>query len=179
MKKLFYFIALILSIETYSQSSQCFFKQTNAPINIYESKSSMTPFAMIEQDSILENYYSVEILDISLKRYKVKVLSATASPSSDAFIEGWVDKNMCYVWLWEMFPDNNIFIFEKPLRNSDYVDVILDNSQNVTLPILDVKNGWYYITVINGEKSISGWTKNVCTNIWGSCEHGNPYPNTP
>ena len=62
MKELFCIIGLILSIEAYGQHSPCFFKQTNSPINIYESESGEIPFAVINQDSILENYYSVEIL---------------------------------------------------------------------------------------------------------------------
>jgi hypothetical protein len=177
--KFIFLIVVTCCFNVYAQHGSCFFLSTNSHINIFDSEDSKNVFAMVKQDSLKENYYSAEILDLSLKRYKVRIMSATSSTNSNAFIEGWVDKSICHIWLWEMLPTDNIYIFETPSLDSDYQDVSLDNYHNIALPILDIKNGWYYITLINGEKSISGWTKNVCTNVWGSCEHGNPYSNTP
>ena len=174
MKRLFYFIWLILSIETYSQSSQCFFKQTNTPINIYESETSTILFAVINQDSILENYYSVEILNSMSDRHLVRITCAASS--SKALIEGWVEKRICNVWLWTMEQGDSINIYERPTESCHYIKVDLTGCSNVAVPVLSIsKDGWYYISIMNGDISLSGWTKNVCSNIYGSCEHGNPY----
>ena len=173
-KRLFCFIVLILSIETYGQHSPCFFKQSNSPINIYESDCSMTPFAVINQDSILENYYSVEIMNSTMQSHLVRIMCAASS--SKALIEGWVEKRICNVWLWTMEQGNYIFIYEEPIQSSHYVKVDLTEYSSIAVPVLNIsKDGWYYISIPNGEYSLFGWTKNVCTNIWGSCEHGNPY----
>lgn len=174
MKELFCIIGLILSIEAYGQHSPCFFKQTNSPINIYESASGEIPFAVINQDSILENYYSVEILNSTMERHLVRIMCAASS--SKALIEGWVEKRFCNVWLWTIEQSNTINIYEEPVQSSHYVKVDLTEYSKITAPVLDVsKDGWYYVSITNGEHSLFGWTKNVCTNIYGSCEHGNPY----
>ena len=174
MKKLLYFIALILSIEAYGQHSSCFFKQTNSPINIYESESGEIPFAVINQDSILENYYSVEILNSTMERHLVRIMCAASS--SKALLEGWVEKRFCNVWLWTMEQGNTINIYEEPIQSSHYVMVDLSEYSNIAAAVLNIsKDGWYYVSTMNGEHSLSGWTKNICTNIYGSCEHGNPY----
>ncbi len=174
MKKLFYFIVLILSFESYGQQILCFFEQTNSPINIYESENSKIPFAVINQDSVLENYYSVEILDSALERFLVRITSA--SSFSKASLEGWVEKGKCNVWLWTMGQGDTINIYEEPVQSSHYVKVDLTEYSNIAAPVLNVsKDGWYYVAIMNGKHSLSGWTKNVCTNIYGSCEYGNPY----
>ncbi len=174
MKRLFYFIGLILCVESYGQNIPCFFNQVNSPINIYESDCSEIPFAVINQDSILENYYSVEIMNSTIQRHQVRVMCAASS--SKALIEGWVEKRICNVWLWTMEQGNTIFIYEEPVQSSHYVKVDLTEYSNIAVPVLDVsKDGWYYVSITNREHSLFGWTKNVCTNIYGSCEHGNPY----
>lgn len=174
MKRLLYFIVLILSIETYGQHSPCFFRQTNSPINIYESDCSKTPFAVINQDSIIENYYSVEILNSAKQRHLVRIMSAYSS--SKALIEGWVEKRICNVWLWPAGPDyTTINIYEEPDQSSHYIKVDLAEYSNLAASVLISKERWYYVSITIGELSLSGWTKNVCPNIYGSCECGNPY----
>ena len=174
MKNLFCFISLILSIEAYGQHSLCFFSQTNIPINIYESESGKMPFTVINQDSILENYYSVEILNSTMERHLVRIMCAASS--SKALIEGWIEKKFCNVWLWTIEQSNTISIYAEPVQSSQYVKVDISEYSNIAVPVLNIsKDGWYYVSITNGEHPLSGWTKNVCTNIYGSCEHGNPY----
>ena len=123
---------------------------------------------------ILENYYSVEILNSMSDRHLVRITCAASS--SKALIEGWVEKRICNVWLWTMEQGDSINIYEGPTESCHYIKVDLTGCSNVAVPVLSIsKDGWYYISIMNGDISLSGWTKNVCSNIYGSCEHGNPY----
>lgn len=174
MKKVFCIIGLILSVEAYGQYGLCFLSQTDSLITVYELEDGETAFAVISQDTITENYYSVEIQNSSKERYFVRIMSA--SSSSKASLEGWVKKDQCHVWLWPIEQENTIIIYEEPAHSSHCFKVDITEFNDIPAPVLDIsKDGWYYVSLKHGHNSFSGWTKNVCTNIYGSCEHGNPY----
>lgn len=174
MKKVFLVCAAMLAFAITTAHAQ-FIGVDNVNVLLYEDDSSTRPIATIYQDSLIENWYRVEIIGETENRFKVVIGSDWSN--SDFALKVWIDKKNVAVCNWPTMPYEGkcLYLFSKPDKNSErqviHADDILDWKSQVT----SVKDSWFRITVRTKTGHKEGWTKNYCPNIYGSCENGVVY----
>lgn len=161
-------------VGTHAQQHKCFFIERNAPIRIYSTDVGCDAFATIKQDSVKEEWFDVTILKTSNSRHRVGIKSA--SSESDSFIEGWVETRQCGVWIWPTEDSGCVYLYKEPTTDLPCAAVCRDSLLCEYASVNRIsENGWYEVLIKTRDGILVGWTKNICTNIYGSCEHGNPY----
>ena len=171
MKKIMLLCAAMLALAANAQ----FIGVDNVAVPLYEDDSSALPIATIYQDTLIENWYRVEIIGESNSRFRVVIGSSWSV--SDFELKVWIDKKNVAVCNWPTMPYDGecLYLFSKPDKNSKrqiiHADEIIDWKSQVT----GVNDDWYRIIVITKAGKKEGWTKDYCPNIYGSCEHGVVY----
>ena len=167
-------IAVLLALAATTANAQ-FIGVDNVNVPLYEDAGSTLPVATLYQDSLLENFYRVDIIGESGTRFMVVIGSDWSD--SDFELKAWIDKKNVAVCNWPTMPSdgNCLYLFSKPDKNSErqviHADEILDWKSQVT----SVKDSWFRIIVKTKTGQKEGWTKNYCPNIYGSCESGVVY----
>lgn len=147
---------------------------------IYVSETSNDVCAEIMEDSLLENWHSVEIIGYNENRYKV-ILRSEQYPQTFMVI-GWIDKGNCGVYLYGRQRLHNQYAVNlyqtpqdsKPLKTllNTYPDSF-PQGESGAVPVLDVfydgTSYWVKTLISLDGESIIGWTKDFCPNIYGVC----------
>ena len=164
------FILINFHIVLSQNNSFCFVYKMNEKIPIYNSSEDSIPSYFLYQDSLKENYYSLQILDKIDDRFLVNVFEY-----NDLKCNGWIEKKYCCVWCWLM-SSNNIYLFLEPNIYSSHIEIfeddLMQNQDGIVANIIDFdkKSKWVKILLTVKEKTYIGWTLNYCNNIYGSCE---------
>lgn len=174
MKKLFLLSAMVCALGMMTANAQ-FIGVDNVVVPLYEDDSSTLPIATIYQDSLLENWYGVEIIGESKNRFKVVIGSDWSV--SDFELKVWIDKKNVAVCNWPTMPSEgeSLYLFAKPDKNSKRQVIHADEILDWKSPVTSVKGIWYKIIVKTKTGRKEGWTKNYCPTIYGSCENGFAY----
>lgn len=154
---------------------------TTDSISVYRNDIDIECFIKIKEDSESENWHDVEILGQSNDKYKVRIIAINEDNAEP--INGWVYKVHCGVWLHGRFHTPACSVVSLYNRPEDlypfthlkgkYVDDFGKYTNDMAIPILDYRfyNGIYWIKteIVEDGKKISGWTRDYCPNIYGSC----------
>ena len=185
MKKLFVIIVLIAKCHILlSQENKLvvfFVDAVTSGVPVYPNDTDTFSIAVVKENTEKENWHDVELLGQSKNRYKVRVIAI--NENHVAPIVGWVDKEQCGVWLWGKYmkPDHWIVsLYHLPsnkypfLKISDKdIDGFGTYTDNKAVPVLNYKlyKGHYWIKteIIREQKRTIGWTRDYCSNVYGSC----------
>lgn len=149
---------------------------------VYSNNTDNDIITNIKEDSEKENWHNVEILEQSNNRYKVHITSCREYDDTTS-IKGWVDKELCGVWLRGKYIKRDLFIVSfytkpgllKPFMklSSRYFGDFERYTKGQAASVLDYKlyNGEYWIKteIIKDNKKIVGWTKDYCPSVYDAC----------
>lgn len=147
---------------------------------VYVSETSDDVCAEIMEDSLLENWHIVEILDNGENRYNV-IIRSEQYPQA-FMVKGWIKKENCGVYLYGRQRYNDQYVVNmyqsphdsKPQKTllSIYPDCF-PQGESRSSPVLDFffdgTSFWVKTSVRLDDESIVGWTKDYCPNVYGSC----------
>ena len=70
----------------------------NEYIPLYQNSDDSTASSSLYQDTLKENYYSLQIIDCKKDRFKVRIID-----ENNINTTGWIDKEYCFVWCWFIY----------------------------------------------------------------------------
>ena len=173
MKNIFVILSLFvscLSVSYAQNNNYCFVYNMNEYIPLYQNSDDSIASSSLYQDTLKENYYSLQIIDCKKDRFKVRIID-----ENDINTTGWIDKEYCFVWCWLM-SSNSIYLFPEPDMVNSYTEISEDdmscNRGGYVANIIefDNKSNWIKISLTTKTSAYTGWTLNYCNNIYGSCE---------
>lgn len=164
---------------SYAQNSNCcFLYNMNEHIPLYQTSEDSTTFLFLYQDTLRENYYTLQIIDYKNNRFQVRIID-----ENNINTTGWINKEHCYVWCWLM-SSNSIYLFSEPNKVDSRIEIFEDdmlyNHGGYIANIIDFdnKSNWIKISLTTKNSEYTGWTLNYCNNIYGSCEGWKSTPPT-
>ena len=173
MKNIFVILSLFvscLSVSYAQNNNYCFVYNMNEYIPLYQNSDDSIASSSLYQDTLKENYYSLQIIDNENNRFQVNVIG-----ENNANTIGWIDKEYCYVWCWFM-SSNSIYLFPEPNMVNSYTEISEDDMSSnrggyvANIIEFDNKSNWIKISLTTKTSVYTGWTLNYCNNIYGSCE---------
>lgn len=170
-KSLLIIILALCFTRVYAQNNNwCFVYDMNQPIPLYKSLEDTTILSYLYQDTIKENYYSLQILDEKNDRFLVSIFDQNILKGTN-----WIEKKYCNVWCW-MMSSSSIYLFSAPDASSQCIEIfeydMIRNQEGFVANIIGLDKGtdWIKILIITKTSEYAGWTLNYCNNIYGSCE---------
>lgn len=145
---------------------ESFILKNNKPILVYKDSIGKRILTTIMNDSIFENYYSVQIKDSYKKRYKVNIMQCTQYNSS--IISGWVRKKECGIYVRNVLKGGKQFIKLYASPTSDSYEMI-KSVLYTPVSILDISNDRIKISFKINKKKYIGWIDDYCGNVFNSC----------
>ncbi len=150
-------------------------------VPVYSNDTCANNFTTIKEHKEKEDWHNVEILEQSNNRYKVNITSCRENDSTS--IKGWVNKELCGVWLRGKYIKRDFFTISfytkpgllKPFMklSSRYFGDFERYTNGQAASVLDYKlhNGEYWIqtVIIKDNKKIVGWTKDFCPSVYDAC----------
>jgi len=177
------FILLVLNVMCgYSQENLTVFLRgaKYEKVCVYVSEKNDKVCAEIQEDSLLENWHNVEIIGNGKNRYNV-IIRSEQHPNT-FMVKGWINKKNCGVYLYGRHRLNNQYavnVYQSPHDSKPIMTLLntcpdsFPQGEYGAVPVLDVyRDGtsyWVKISIRHDGKSIVGWTKDYCPNVYGSC----------
>ena len=97
MKNIFVILSLFvscLSVSYAQNNNYCFVYNMNEYIPLYQNSDDSIASSSLYQDTLKENYYSLQIIDCKKDRFKVRIID-----ENNINTTGWIDKEYCFVYL--------------------------------------------------------------------------------
>ncbi len=164
------FVLINFHVVLSQNNSFCFVYKMNEKIPIYNSSEDSITSYFLYQDSLKENYYSLQILDKTGDRFLVNVFEYNVLKCN-----GWIEKKYCCVWCWLM-SSQSIYLFSESNSESTCVELfdneLIKQNDGIVANILDYDNGSFWVKLLVKTRTTTyiGWTLNYCNSIYGSCE---------
>ncbi|SDF03203.1 hypothetical protein SAMN05216518_102104 [Bacteroidales bacterium KHT7] len=181
MRKILFVLLLFKCYVSFSQEKfTVFFRNAvNEKVKVFFSENSHEECAEIKEDSLLENWHNVKILQKSACRYLVEIKNEQHPDL--LLIKGWVKKTDCGIYLRGKYLSEGKFcvnIYKSPndaksptVIIGDYPDSFPCKEKPAALPVLDFLydgTGFWVKTSFYGTDGtlIEGWTKDISSSIY-------------
>ena len=136
-----------------------FIVTNNTEIPIYTDSLTNEIKYVIFQDTIFEHFYELNIYEESSLRYKVEI--QCVSQYNSPYIEGWIDKKNCGVFI--LFRRENK-LFNAPNKDASYI--LIDNQDEVKATLISVFGEYIKVGFYLDKKYYEGWVKDyLCKEI--------------
>lgn len=142
----------------------------NVAVPLYSDAVSHEVSNFIFQDSNIEYWNNIEIIDQSPLRFKVNVDWCFGEISYPK-VTGWIDKINCGVFLRNNAFDEQgglIYIYSEPCEHSEYKTIHRDD---MTLePLLEIgPDSWVKVMFYHNDILIIGWIRRYCDSPYNEC----------
>ena len=168
MKKLLYYSFMAFPFLAVSQNDilpYAFVNQSNIKVSLYSTSLCIEEKNSFFQDTIFENYFSLELMKESLSAFEVKVNSV--SQFNSPTITGWIEKKYCSVFLSK---NKKIKLFSQPSPESSFELIEFEDDMMVNVVnISPFKDKFIKIVFIKDDEYFTGWVIDYCGNIYNSC----------
>lgn len=184
MKRIYKILSIITCVivtskisHIHSENLELFFRNACSDgVKVYDSPITTDTISIIYDDCANENYYDVVLLNKSHNRFFVSIYL-----NANFIKQGWVDCCKCGtymyshqcnqdgVWIFSIYNTPDVNEGQKVFY-ANYCDGFIDDAIPVLDFYMDRDNRYWIKTEFMFQNTLySGWTKDFCSNIYGSC----------